>query len=60
MFDSLMPVALLALTLRFLYLYFKGVPSGYAKAGYLMDIARSPGKQDHFSIWQVQSNQRKP
>jgi hypothetical protein len=33
LFDSLMPVALSAPTLWFLYLYFKGVPTGYAKAG---------------------------
>jgi hypothetical protein len=38
LFDSLMPVALSALTLWFLYLYFKGVPSGYAKAGLVAGI----------------------
>lgn len=38
LFDSLMPVALSALTLWFLYLYFKGVPSGYAKAGLIAGV----------------------
>jgi hypothetical protein len=38
LFDSLIPVALSALTLLFLYLYFKGVPSGYAKAGLVAGI----------------------
>jgi hypothetical protein len=38
LFDSLMPVALSALTLWFLYLYFKGVPSGYAKAGQIAGV----------------------
>jgi hypothetical protein len=38
LFDSLMPVALAALTLWFLYLYFKGVPSGYTKAGLVAGI----------------------
>jgi hypothetical protein len=38
LFDSLIPVALAALTLGFLYLYFKGVPSGYAKAGLIAGV----------------------
>jgi hypothetical protein len=38
LFDSLMPVALAALTLWFLYLYFKGVTSGYAQAGLIAGV----------------------
>jgi hypothetical protein len=38
LFDSLMPVALSALTLWFLYLYFKGLPSGYGKAGMIAGV----------------------
>ena len=38
LFDSLIPVALSALTLWFLYLYFKGVPSGYTKAGLMAGV----------------------
>lgn len=38
LFDSLMPVALSALTLWFLYLYFKGITSGYAKTGLIAGV----------------------
>jgi len=38
LFDSLMPVALALLTLWFLYLYFKGVPRDFAKAGLVAGI----------------------
>lgn len=38
LFDSLMPVALSALTLLFLYLHFKGTASGFAKAGFVAGV----------------------
>lgn len=39
LFDSLMPVAIAALTMFFLYLYFKGVPSGFFTGGLIAGIA---------------------
>ena len=38
LFESLIPVALAALTLWYLYLHFKGVPSGFAKAGLIAGV----------------------
>jgi hypothetical protein len=38
LFESLIPGALAALTLWFLYLYFKGVPGDFAKAGLVAGI----------------------
>ncbi|HUL62972.1 MAG TPA: hypothetical protein VLT35_07895 [Methanocella sp.] len=37
-FESLIPVALAALTLWFSYLYFKGMPGDFAKAGLLAGV----------------------
>ena len=38
LFDSLMPVAIALLTVWFLYLYFKGVPPGFARAGLVAGV----------------------